>query len=105
MTSIYIMCVASLTGALIGCAPLTQLDPLNATPLQARAANSAGAPLFGRFVGVLPCADCSGIHIDLRLYAEQPSARPTRYESIETYLGTRDGDRTIKHAGRWTIMR
>jgi len=61
--------------------------------------------LLGIFVGVLPCADCSGIRSELRLYAQQPSGRPTRYETTETYLGTRDGDRTVRRAGRWTILR
>jgi len=61
--------------------------------------------LSGAFVGVLPCADCSGIRSELRLYTEQSSGRPTRYEATETYLGTRDGDRTVRRAGRWTILR
>jgi len=35
---------------------------------------------IGTFAGVLPCADCSGILTELRLYTEQPSGQPTRYE-------------------------
>jgi predicted secreted protein len=69
------------------------------------AADSRSVSLLGRFVGVLPCADCTGIRTDLRLYAEQPSGRPTQYESTETYLGTTAGDRTVARAGRWTILR
>jgi len=61
--------------------------------------------MFGRFAGVLPCADCAGIRTDLRLYAEQPSGLATRYEATEVYLATRDGDRTFERSGRWTIMR
>jgi predicted secreted protein/uncharacterized lipoprotein NlpE involved in copper resistance len=63
------------------------------------------APLLATYQGVLPCADCSGIRTELRLYAEQPSGRAAGYELTETYLGTRDGDRTFERAGRWTIMR
>src|SRR5215467_2531982 len=41
---------------------------------------------IGTFAGVMPCADCSGILTELRLYTEQPSGRPARYELTETYL-------------------
>jgi predicted secreted protein len=30
---------------------------------------------------------------------------PTRYDSTETYLATREGDRTVQRTGRWTILR
>lgn len=45
------------------------------------------------------CADCSGILTELRLYAEQPSGRPARYELTETFLGSREG--SISRTGRW----
>jgi copper homeostasis protein (lipoprotein) len=60
---------------------------------------------IGTFAGVLPCADCAGILSELHLYAEQPSGRPTHYELMETYMGTRDGDRSIGTAGRWATSR
>ena len=60
---------------------------------------------IGTFAGVMPCADCAGILTELRLYAEQPSGRAARYELTETYLGSRDGDRSIGTAGRWTTLR
>lgn len=56
---------------------------------------------IGTFAGVMPCADCAGILTELRLYAEQPSGRPTRYELTETYLGSREGDRSISGSGPW----
>jgi copper homeostasis protein (lipoprotein) len=56
---------------------------------------------IGTFVGVLPCADCAGILTELKLYAEQPSGRATRYELTETYLGARDGGGSIGTTGRW----
>lgn len=61
--------------------------------------------LIGTYAGVLPCADCSGILTELRLYAEQPSGRAAHYELTETYLGSRDGDRSIGTTGRWTTVR
>jgi predicted secreted protein len=63
-----------------------------------------GVPL-GVYAGVLPCADCAGIRIELRLYADPGSGRPTRYERQQTLLATRDGDITTEKVGRWTIER
>jgi|SRR5882672_267868 len=58
---------------------------------------------IGTFTGVLPCADCAGILSELHLYTEQ--GRPRNYELMETFMGTRDGDRSIGTAGRWTTLR
>jgi predicted secreted protein len=63
-----------------------------------------GVPL-GVYAGILPCADCAGIRMELRLYADPGSGRPTRYERQQTLLGTRDGDITTEKVGRWTIER
>jgi copper homeostasis protein (lipoprotein) len=60
---------------------------------------------IGTFAGVMPCADCAGILTELRLYAEQPSGRPARYELTETYLGSREGDRSISRTGPWGTSR
>jgi predicted secreted protein len=54
--------------------------------------------LLGSYTGILPCADCAGIRTDLKLYAE-------RYELRETYIGTRDGDRTVEGTGRVKVTR
>jgi len=60
---------------------------------------------IGTFAGVLPCADCAGILTELRLYTEQPSGQPTRYELTETYIGARDGGGSIGTTNRWTFVR
>jgi len=60
--------------------------------------------LLGTFTGLLPCADCAAIRTELRLYAEPRSGDATRYELRETYLGTRDGDRSVERSGRWTMI-
>src|SRR5262245_61915756 len=60
---------------------------------------------IGTFAGVLPCADCSGILTELRLFTEQPSGQPTRYELTETYLGARDGGGSIGTTNRWALAR
>ena len=59
---------------------------------------------IGTFAGVLPCADCSGILTELRLYTEQPSGQPARYELTETYLGGRDGG-SFSTTNRWALLR
>src|SRR5262245_24060220 len=48
------------------------------------------------FTGVLPCADCAGIRHELTLHSDQHSGQPLTYALVQTYLGTRDGDRTFK---------
>jgi predicted secreted protein len=82
-------------GALAGCAGSGSDAP--STP--------ASSVLVGTFTGILPCADCAGIRTDLALYAEQPSGEPTRYALRETYIGTRQGDRTVETAGSLAVKR
>jgi len=65
----------------------------------------ASAVLLGTFTGILPCADCAGIRTDLSLYSEQPGGEPTRYAMRQTYIGTRQGDRTFESGGRLTVKR
>jgi copper homeostasis protein (lipoprotein) len=60
---------------------------------------------IGTFAGVLPCADCSGILTELRLFTEQPSGQPKRYELTETYLGARDGGGSLSTTNRWALIR
>jgi len=68
--------------------------------------SSPGAPapqtIIVRYAGTMPCADCTGIRTVLTLYSEPG---PTRYELTETYIGTKDGDRSFPSSGRWTILR
>jgi copper homeostasis protein (lipoprotein) len=62
--------------------------------------------LVGIYTGTLPCADCSGILTELSLYARSRSQfNDATYKLTQTYLGTRDGDRAVKTAGRWTVLR
>jgi predicted secreted protein len=61
--------------------------------------------LLGMYTGILPCADCAGIRTDLWIYAEPPSSEASRYGLRETYIGTRDGDRTFERSGRLKVVR
>lgn len=61
-------------------------------------------PLFGRFAGELPCADCAGIATELLLYGDfGPVER--RFILRETYRGTQDGERRFEQRGRWEVVR
>jgi copper homeostasis protein (lipoprotein) len=66
---------------------------------------AAAAPLprgklFGHFTGLLPCADCPGIHVDLSLYSG-----PATYELKQTYESSRHGNPTYTEQGTWLIER
>lgn len=60
--------------------------------------SSDSSSVLGSYTGILPCADCAGIRTNLVLYAD-------RYELRETYIGSRDGDRTVERAGRMKVVR
>jgi len=60
--------------------------------------SSDSANLLGSYTGILPCADCAGIRTSLTLYAD-------RYELRETYIGSRDGDRSFEKTGRVKVVR
>ncbi|HEY7240520.1 MAG TPA: protease inhibitor I42 family protein [Burkholderiales bacterium] len=65
---------------------------------------SDSANLLGTYTGLLPCADCAGLRTDLRLYSAQHGGDVSRYEMRETYIGTRDGDRTAERSGRAKLV-
>ncbi len=62
--------------------------------------------LMGSYSGQQPCADCSGIHQELLLYAKAPNEfLNTTYILKRTYQGTRDGDQTMVETGTWLVLR
>jgi uncharacterized lipoprotein NlpE involved in copper resistance len=56
--------------------------------------------VFGHFAGQLPCADCTGIHLDLTLYSG-----PATYVLKQTYEGARPGNTSYTEQGTWLIGR
>jgi uncharacterized lipoprotein NlpE involved in copper resistance len=66
----------------------------------ADAQTPAAPAILGIYEGTLPCADCGGIQTELTLYADG-----ARYALKQTYLATKDGDRTVESAGSWTTER
>lgn len=79
------------------------LAACGSTPGQ-EAKPAANRVVAARYIGVLPCADCRGVRADLLLYTE-PGGAPAGYELIQTYLGTRDGDRSYTSSGPWSSAR
>ncbi|GIX24299.1 MAG: hypothetical protein KatS3mg122_1530 [Caldimonas sp.] len=57
---------------------------------------------WARYVGTLPCADCAGVRTDLTLYRQ--GTEPLGYALVETYRGTRNGDRRLERTGRWRLQ-
>lgn len=56
--------------------------------------------VFGHFAGLLPCADCPGIQVDLTFYSG-----PATYELKQTYESSRHGNPTYTEQGTWLIER
>lgn len=54
------------------------------------------------YEGTIPCGDCSGIRMELKL-ENNASQAMQRYELSETYLGTSDGDRTFVLNGQTEV--
>jgi len=51
------------------------------------------------FVGVLPGADCAGLKTELTLYKDNT------YFLRETYLATKDGDKSYTSSGKWRKLK
>ena len=76
--------------------------------LEAQHSTTSQSPgiVIGVFRGVLPCADCRGIETELTLRAKsQYQLTGTIFTLKQTYLGTRDGNRTFVKQGTWTMQR
>ncbi|MDD4178976.1 MAG: copper resistance protein NlpE [Candidatus Margulisbacteria bacterium] len=56
-------------------------------------------PLLVAYEGVLPGADCAGLKTELTLYKDNT------YFLRETYLATRDGDKTYTSSGKWQALK
>lgn len=64
---------------------------------------SAEPLLVGVFVGVLPCADCSGIRTELTLVRKASGWAEGRFLMKETYLGRRVAP--FVSTGEWTTIK
>lgn len=73
---------------------------------------ASGAPpasravLFGVYKGTLPCADCSGLDTELKLYAKSRfDTTYALYIETRTYRGTRNGDVAYSDRGEWAVLK
>ncbi|QNI36392.1 copper resistance protein NlpE N-terminal domain-containing protein [Edaphobacter albus] len=78
--------------------------------VQVRVSSGAPAPgdavLIGRYKGTLPCADCSGLDTELRLYAKSKfDMTDAFYVETSTYRATRNGDVSYSDRGLWTVLK
>ena len=61
---------------------------------------------LGVYKGTLPCADCSSLDTELRLYAKGKfDTTYAFYVRTQTYRGAPHGDVTISDRGDWTVLR
>lgn len=67
-------------------------------------AHPAWAKAPCRYRGILPCADCSALRVDLTLLPGKTSSSGTYRETL-TYVATRDGDRSFTSRGEWKAAR
>lgn len=84
--------------ALVGCADGSGVS--DASPPVPTDGGLAALPedFDGAWAGVLPCADCEGIDVELELQRESGAAG--RYRLVETYLGAADAV-GFEVAGEW----
>jgi copper homeostasis protein (lipoprotein) len=73
---------------------------------------ASGAPatgeaiLLGVYNGMLPCADCSGLDTELRLYAKGKfDFTYAFYVRTQTYRAAPHGDMTFSDRGDWALLR
>ncbi len=75
-------------------------DPTIAIP------GSKPAVLMGIYKGTFPCADCSGLDTELRLYAAGKfNFTDTIFIRTRTYRGAPHGDVVLSDRGEWTLLR
>lgn len=80
--------------------------PANTSAQQQPAPTQGPMILIGRYRGVLPCADCSGIDTELALYAKSPNEFVnTRYVMKLTYQKGRGPAKTLAESGSWVLLR
>ena len=58
-------------------------------------------PVLDTYSGLLPCADCTGIRVQLTLLGKRNA---TAYRLHEIYVGTPDGDKTVDSEGKAAVV-
>lgn len=68
-------------------------------------ANPALPILLATYSGLLPCADCPGIVVELTLATHAHTGEPIQYREHRTYLEGDNGDVTFVEIGTWETRR
>ncbi|HRN56045.1 MAG TPA: copper resistance protein NlpE [Agriterribacter sp.] len=84
---------------------MPDIDSALAIKTQVPGDPDATRTLVGVFEGILPCADCEGIRMELTLYQDLANADNNSYILKETYLGVNTGDTTFTSNGKWDIVK
>ena len=103
-------CVAAALAlvSMSGCGPGTAKPAPTASPPRGSVPAPSGEArsVVAVYDGVLPCADCSGIETRLVLLAADPDTLgDATFELRETFVGTRDGERSFESRGPWVARR
>lgn len=85
-----------------GC-PRRAPEPAASAAPPTPAVRAHALPLVGRFVGPLPCGDCSAVETELTLAGDWDGR--ALYHMKETYVGAPGGTRTVESDGTWTSVR
>ena len=84
----------------------TQQPPTQQSAQQQPAPMQGPITLIGRYRGLLPCADCSGVDTELALYAKSAHEFVnTRYVMKLTYQKGKGPAKTLAESGTWTLLR
>lgn len=82
----------------------TEIDSVIAA--KAGSAAEPGEPsLISIYEGLMPCADCEGIRVELSFYQDIINAENNNYVLKETYLGVNTADTEFIAKGKWDIIK
>jgi hypothetical protein len=61
--------------------------------------------MLGEYEGLTPCADCSGIELNVSFYVQNLfDLNSGTFKALETYVATPDGNRALSSNGRWNTV-
>ncbi|MEO8602641.1 MAG: copper resistance protein NlpE, partial [bacterium] len=89
--------------ALIAAGCTRSAAPHPPQPATTPEAHADDLPLVGRFVGVLPCPDCSGIDTDLTLAGDWSGVN--LFQLRQKFIDGSNANLTATSSGTWTTVR
>ncbi|MDN3668307.1 copper resistance protein NlpE [Echinicola jeungdonensis] len=102
-TSLFAICIGLLC---LACDPSASESENSGTESNSLEDNNViletGASKWYTYEGTVPCADCEGIKMELRL-ENKPNKKERAYELLETYLKTDEGNRSFEYQGIYEV--